>query len=71
MAFPRTWEGQEIERVTVDEEQISTSDLVTTGTSYERIIELGAGRHTISVFYREPPVTEENRDGEKEDASDK
>lgn len=56
VAFPRTWDGQEVERVVVDDEEISLTRLVTSGTSFERILELGPGRHTISVFYRVPPA---------------
>lgn len=56
VAFPRTWDGQEVERVVVDGDEISSKRLVTTGTSFERILELGPGRHTVSIFYREPPA---------------
>ncbi|MGM0556788.1 MAG: hypothetical protein ACQEVA_10460 [Myxococcota bacterium] len=66
VAFPRTWDGQEIERVVVDGEEISPRRLVTSGTSFERILELGPGRHTVSVFYREPPT----KDGAKTSEDD-
>jgi hypothetical protein len=56
VAFPRTWDNEEVERVVVDGEDISTRDLVTSGSSFERIVKVGPGRHTISVFYREPPL---------------
>ncbi|QDG53967.1 hypothetical protein FIV42_25460 [Persicimonas caeni] len=58
VAFPRTWDGEEIERVVVDGEEISLRKLVTTGSSFERIVRVGPGRHTISVFYKAPPVEE-------------
>jgi hypothetical protein len=59
VAFPRTWDGQEIERVVVDDKDVSSRDLVTTGSSFERIVKVGPGRHTISVFYQEPPLEDE------------
>lgn len=67
VAFPRVWDGQEIERVVVDDEEVSLGSLVTTGTSFERILELGPGRHTISVFYSEPPAKEgpEDKSGDQ------
>lgn len=58
VAFPRTWDGQEIERVVVDGEETSLRKLVTTGSSFERILKMGPGRHTISVFYAKPPLEE-------------
>ncbi|MFP4600433.1 MAG: hypothetical protein ACLFVJ_19415 [Persicimonas sp.] len=56
IAFPRTWDGQEIEQVVVDGEEISPRRLVTTGNSFEQLLEVGPGRHTISVFYAQPPI---------------
>lgn len=66
VALPRTWDGQEIERVVIDGDEISDRKLVTTGTSFERILALGPGRHTISVFYAEPPA----KDAETANAED-
>jgi hypothetical protein len=66
VAFPRTWDGQEIERVVVDGEELSSRDLVTTGSSFERIAKVGPGRHTISVFYQEPPLENEPAEGSVE-----
>ena len=54
VALPRTYQGQEIERVTLDGEPIALSALVTSGTSLERILKAPAGRHTISVYYASP-----------------
>jgi hypothetical protein len=57
VAFPRTFDGEEVARVLVDNEEISLRRLVTTGDSFERIIKVGPGHHTISVYYKMPPVS--------------
>lgn len=54
VAIPRLWKGNEIESVRVDNEEVSLADLVTTGNSFDRILEVGAGRHTIRVVYERP-----------------
>jgi hypothetical protein len=59
VAFPRTWEDQEIEKVVVDDEEVSSRRLATTGSSHEQIVAVGPGRHTISVFYEPPPLEAE------------
>lgn len=64
IAFPRAFDGQEIERVVLDGDDVRLRDLVTSGSSFERILEVGPGRHTISVFYAAPPVPEDGEDGE-------
>ena len=64
VAFPRTWGGEEIERVVVDGEPVARRELVTTGPSFEQILELGPGRHTLSVYYAAP------REAESPDESD-
>lgn len=53
VAIPRTWDGNEIESVRVDNEEVSLRDLVTTGNSFDRILALGSGRHTIRVVYEQ------------------
>lgn len=65
VAFPRTFEGSEVESVTVAGESVEPSDRVTTGPSFDQIIELGPGRHEIVVTY-EAPLAETLEAGEKE-----
>lgn len=62
VALPQTYENEGIERVVVDGEEYDPRQLVSTGTGYERLLELPAGRHTISVFYRSPPGDEDSPD---------
>lgn len=58
VAFPRTFDGQEVERVQIDNEDVSLRRLTTTGDSFERVIKVGPGHHTISVYYKTPPLAE-------------
>ena len=58
IAIPRTYQGNEIERVMLDGEQVSLRKLATSGPSLERILATGAGRHTISVYYALPQAPE-------------
>lgn len=67
VAFPRTWDNEEIERLVIDDEDVSTRHLVTTGDSFERLAKVGPGRHTISVFYKAPPL--EESEGAEDDTS--
>lgn len=66
VAFPRTFDGQEVEKVEIDNEEISLRRLATTGDSYERIVEVGPGHHTISVFYKMTPTAGEPAVGTEE-----
>ena len=61
LAIPRTWRGQEIERVLVGERDVPLTSLATSGPSTDRILELGPGRHTVSVFYKNPAHVPEPR----------
>lgn len=54
VAIPRTYKGNEIEKVLVDGEEVALRKLATSGPSLERILATGAGRHTISVYYAIP-----------------
>ncbi len=58
VAFPRTWQNQEIDHVVLDDKELSPRKLVTTGDSFERIAKVGPGRHTMSVYYKAPPLEE-------------
>lgn len=55
VAIPRTWNGQEIEEVEMNGESVKLGELVTTGTSFERIISVGPGRKTVQVTYAAEP----------------
>lgn len=54
IAFPRTYKSEEVDRVLVDGKEIALKLLATSGPSTERILDVEPGRHTISVFYRNP-----------------
>lgn len=54
VAIPRTWRGEEIERIILDGKELSLRKLATNGSSTLRIMEVGPGRHTISVYYATP-----------------
>lgn len=54
IAFPRTYKGEEVERVLVDNKDVPTKLLATSGPSTDRILEVEPGRHTISVYYKNP-----------------
>lgn len=56
IAVPRTHDQEEIERIVVDDEDYPLENLGSTGTGFERIVELTPGRHTVSVFYESPPA---------------
>ncbi len=58
IAFPRTFNGHEIDKVVVDGEEVSLRKLATSGPSIERILSTGPGRHTISVYYALPKAPE-------------
>ncbi|AWV90012.1 hypothetical protein [Bradymonas sediminis] len=66
VAFPRVYDGQEVERVEIDNAEISLRRLATTGDGYERIVEVTPGHHTISVFYKMPPAAGDPAAGEAE-----
>lgn len=71
VAFPRTFDGQEVEKVEIDNQAISLRRLSTTGDSYERIVEVGPGHHTISVYYKMTPTAEElAADDDEEEPTD-
>ena len=54
VAFPRTYKGEEVERVLLDGKELPLKQLATSGPSTERILEVSPGRHTISVYYKNP-----------------
>lgn len=58
VAVPRTWGGEEIEKVVVNDTELPLKLLATSGPSTERIIELPKGRHSISVYYAAPATPE-------------
>lgn len=58
IAIPRTYQGNELERVVLDGEEISLRKLATSGPSLERVLAASAGRHTISVYYALPQAPE-------------
>lgn len=57
VAFPRTFKGQEVERVTLDNKNVPLKRIATSGTSFDRIMQVGPGRHTIQVFYKNPSIS--------------
>lgn len=59
IAFPRTYRGDEISRVILDGKPIPLRQLATSGPSFERVLAVGPGRHTISVYYEPPAPSEE------------
>ncbi len=54
VAFPRTFEGEEVESVTLDHDEVSLKSIATAGSSTDRILKVPVGRHTIVVKYRLP-----------------
>ena len=54
VSFPRTYRGEEVERVTVDGKEVPLKLIATSGPSLDRIVEVAPGRHTISVYYKNP-----------------
>jgi hypothetical protein len=54
VAFPRTFEGEEVESVTLDQNEVSLKSIATAGSSTDRILKVPTGRHTIVVKYRVP-----------------
>jgi len=62
VAVPRAHDNEEIDRIVVDGGDFPRRQLASSGPGHERIIELPPGRHTVSVFYKQPP--EEMEDGE-------
>jgi len=58
IAVPRTHDQDEIDRIVVDDENYPLEELGSTGTGFERIVELTPGRHTVSVFYESGPAAD-------------
>lgn len=55
VAVPRTWRGEEIEKVILDGRELSPRELITSGPSTDKILAIDQqGRHTISVYYKTP-----------------
>ena len=55
VAVPRTWRGEEIEKVVLDGRELSPRELITSGPSTDKILAIDQqGRHTISVYYKTP-----------------
>jgi len=54
VAFPRTWQGEDVDRVVLDGTPYPTRKLRTTGSSLDYLIDVGPGRHTLSVYYKLP-----------------
>jgi len=54
VAFPRTFEGEEVESVTLDQNDVSLKSIATAGSSTDRILKVPTGRHTIVVKYHVP-----------------
>jgi hypothetical protein len=65
LTFPRTFDGSEVVKVTVDGSEVDLRELATTGPSDDRILELGVGRHEVLVEYAVPTV--EPIDDEEDD----
>lgn len=55
IAVPEEYENRGIERIEIDDEEVEFTASATSGTGRERLIELPAGRHVVSVFYESPP----------------
>jgi len=62
IAVPRTHDREPIDRIVVDDDSYPTDRLASTGSGFERIVELSPGRHTVSVFYESPPSGEDSSD---------
>jgi hypothetical protein len=56
IAIPKSWRDHPIERLVIDGEDVSTRRLTPSGPGHESILSLDPGRHTVSVFYRQPPT---------------
>jgi len=54
LAVPRTFGGQEVESVLIDEVNIPLREVATNGANTDRIIRVPGGRHTIEVRYLLP-----------------
>ncbi|MEM1349302.1 MAG: hypothetical protein AAGI01_12145, partial [Myxococcota bacterium] len=54
VSFPRTWQGEDVDRVVLDGTPFPTRKLRTTGPSLDYLIDVGPGRHTLSVYYKLP-----------------
>lgn len=64
VAVPRAFDGREITRVVLDDREVPLRALVTTGPSFEQIVQVGPGRHNLSIYYGETP------DGRSSDDTD-
>lgn len=54
IAIPRTYLGEEIESVVLDDQDVPLRHVATVGASTDRIVKVGGGRHTIQVNYKNP-----------------
>ncbi|MEZ4459954.1 MAG: hypothetical protein R3E66_09530 [bacterium] len=54
VAFPRVFDGEEVESVTLDQQDVPLKEIATTGSSTDRILIVPPGRHTIVVHYKSP-----------------
>ena len=54
VAFPREFEGRPIRRVLVDDQEVASSRLASSGPGDERILAMTPGRHVITVYYEAP-----------------
>jgi hypothetical protein len=70
VAVPRAYDNEEIDRVVVDDEPYPTREMTASGSGFERIIELPPGRHTVSVFYEQPPAEESPEDSQDESSNE-
>ena len=54
VAVPARFDGRDLARVEIDDDDIDIASPPTTGPGDERLISLPPGRHVISVFYESP-----------------
>jgi hypothetical protein len=56
IAIPRTYLGEEVEFVLLDDQDVPLRQVSTVGASTDRIVKVAGGRHTIQVKYKTPVV---------------
>lgn len=62
VAIPTRYQGREIDRIEIDDEDVEFDTATRSGFDDERLVQLPPGRHVISVFYEPPPEQEEDQD---------
>ncbi len=66
VAVPARYENREIEALKIDDESLSPDDLTRSGPGDELLLELGPGRHVITIYYQSSSDDEDDEDEDDE-----